>query len=1186
MGDDNNTHGFTQDDNGVWPDSGNTPTNSTGDPGKDFDGLTWKQIEAAILGGGSMAPGQDQADQAYSNVNWQSLQAAAGVFQTTQMSLSVVAEAIQKQTEALAGEDGPWKGTAATNFKGMMNDMAAKFSGLVHQITDGSSGGRNIPNQLANSAAYLQWAQNTLRYIDSYYAQQVIARGKVLNDGRAYISQFPDAVEMMTNDMRQVGNQLSGKYHSFSVAGYTAPPPATPPPGADVPPPPPPPEAPPPPDIPPPADAPPPPAIPPPPGGDTGGGGGGDVPPPELPPPPGDTGGGGGGGTPPPLSSAEIPPPPGGDPGLGGDGGATPPPFQSLAAVPPPPGGSDGPGGLGDVTPPSLDGPPGDVGAGGGALPPLTSPNLTPPPSGAGGKDDPKAGGLGDIKAPALDGPPGDTGAGGLGDIKPPSFGSAPGDVGAGGGAGGVNGLNGLGDLKSPALGSPPGAGGLNGLGANALNPADVPSSLQDPKAGGGFTSPMGGGMPMMPPGGMGGGMNPAGSERPDSAGLLGGVDKPWTSNLPDGLGDPSALTDAPALKSASWSAPPGDVGGAGGVGDVGAGSVDPGGIKGLDPSQLQGPGDLSSSSNGGQQQGVPGAGMPMMPPGGMGGGMNPPGAERPDSAGLLGGVDAPWDSALPDGLGDPSSFGETPALESASWSAPPGDVGGAGDVGGGSVDPGGIKGLDPSQLHAPGGLSSSNGGQQATPGAGMPMMPPGGMGGGMNPTAAERPDSAGLLGGVDAPWTADVPDGLGDPSSFGETPALQSASWSAPPGDVGAGSDAAGPGGVNGLDANQLQAPGEQSSNGGQQAIPGAGMPMTPPGGMGGGMNSPTADRPDSAGLLGGIDAPWTSDAPSGVGDPSSVGEPPALGAASWSAPVPGSPVTPLGGVGEAPSAGTPVTPANGIGETPALGAASWSSPAAGMPVTPPGGVGGGVPTDGERPDSAGLLGGVDSPWTPEATGHGDPVTAGAMPMMPPPMTPSDNGAAADRPDSAGLLGGDSTAWATAGTPGEPDAGAGTPRGWATAVPVSGWGAVPVEKSTKDDDVRVEVVRPVDTNEDTSAWDVGTAEFLPGLLPFAPPAEEEQDVGTDLVERSDEPWRPAEDEPRGTYQRIKVGDGEFIPDELPTCGDGPAVETEAEAPEPEPEEPEEEERTMADLLSQDDSAWGRSASRPSGVLE
>ncbi|WP_326948534.1 hypothetical protein OG439_06975 [Amycolatopsis sp. NBC_01307] len=1237
MGDDNNTHGFTQDDNGVWPDSSNTPTNSTGDPGKDFDGLTWKQIEAAILGGGSMAPGQDQADQAYGNVNWQSLQAAAGVFQTTQMSLAVVAEAVQKQVEALAGEDGPWKGTAATNFKGMMNDMASKFQGLVHQISDGSSGGRNIPNQLANSAAYLQWAQNTLRYIDSYYAQQVIARGKVLNDGRAYISQFPDAVEMMTNDMRQVGNQLSGKYHSFSVASYTAPPPATPPP-VDVPPPPPPPEAPPPPDIPPPADAPPPPAIPPPPGG-SGGGGGGDVPPPELPPPPGDTGGGGGGGTPPPLSSAEIPPPPGGDSGLGGDGGGTPPPFQNLAVAPPPGAGGDsgtggpgGPGDLGAINPPSLDGPPGDVGAGGGALPPLTSPNLTPPPSGAGGKDDQKAGGLGDIKPPALDSPPGDVGAGGLGDIKSPSFDSAPGDVGAGGGAGG---LNGLGDLKSPALGNPPGAGGLNGLGANALNPADVPSSLQDPKAGGGFTSPMGGGMPMMPPGGMGGGMNPAGSERPDSAGLLGGVDKPWTSSLPDGLGDPSALTDAPALKSASWSAPPGDVGGAGGVGDVGGaggvgdvggGALDPGGIKGLDPSQLQAPGDLSSS-NGGQQQGMPGSGMPMMPPGGMGGGMNPTGAERPDSAGLLGGVDAPWDSALPDGLGDPSSFGETPALESASWSAPPGDVGGAGgagDVGGlgaGVSDPGGIKGLDPSQLQAPGGLSSSNGGQQqGMPGSGMPMMPPGGMGGGMNPTGAERPDSAGLLGGVDAPWTADVPDGLGDPSSFGETPALQSASWSAPPSDVGGagdlgGADAVDPGGVKGLDASQLQAPGGLSSANSpqQQAFPGSGMPMMPPGGMGGGANPSGAERPDSAGLLGGIDAPWTPDAPTGVGDPTSVGETPALGAASWSSPAswaapstgdstpaaPGMPMTPPGGMGgganppgaERPdSAGllgsvdaawTPDTPSGtgdptSVGETPALGAASWSHPA------PPGGVGGGIPAAPR----------VDTPRTPEAPPAAGPGVP-AMPMMPPPMTPPDNGATAERPDSAGLLGGDSSAWATADTPGEPDPGAGTPRGWATAVPVSGWGTAPVGKSTSDDhddDVRISVVRPVESSEDTSAWDVGTAEFLPGLLPFgavAPAGESEVDVSTDIVERSDEPWRPAEDEPRETYRRIRVGDGEFIPDELPTCGDGPALGTEAEAPEPEPEEePEEEERTMADLLSQDDSAWGRPASRPSGVLE
>jgi hypothetical protein len=328
---------------------------------------------------------------------------------------------------------------------------------------------------------------------------------------------------------------------------------------------------------------------------------------------------------------------------------------------------------------------------------------------------------------------------------------------------------------------------------------------------------------------------------------------------------------------------------------------------------------------------------------------------------------------------------------------------------------------------------------------------------------------------------------------------------------------------------------------------MPGAGMPMMPPGGMGGGTNPQGAERPDSAGLLGGIDAPWTPDAPSGVGDPSSAGE------------------------------------------TPALGAASWSAPA--VPVTSPGGVGG-----GERLDSAGPLGGVDGPRTPGTAG--DPVTTAGTPAMPmlPPMAPPGTGTTADRPDSAGLLGGEASAWATGDTPGDPDPADGTPRGgWATAVPVSGWGTAPVGKSTSDDDdVRISVVRPVETTEDTSAWDVGTAEFLPGLLPFAPPAparESEVDVGTDLVERGDEPWRPADEdpgEPRGTYQRIRVGDGEFIPDELPTCGDGPVAETEAEAPEAEAAEGEEEEpeRTMADLLSQDDSAWGRPASRPSGVLE
>ncbi|MFB9925915.1 hypothetical protein ACFORO_12950 [Amycolatopsis halotolerans] len=1164
MADDNNTHGFTSDDNGVWPDTTQTGNqNSTGDPSKDFDGLTWKQIEAAILGGGSLSGGQDNRDKAYGNVNWQSLQDAAGVFQETQQNLAMVAQSIQDQTAALAGPDGPWKGDAATKFKDMMTALGNKFSDLADRIGDGG-GSNNVPNNLVNSAAYLKWAQDTIRYIDSYYASQVLAQGSKyhLSDGRAYISQFPEAVEMMTNDMRKVGGQLAQKYNTVHVnAGKTTPPPTPgggdgntpkPPPPPPTPPPPPPTPQPPPPVTqppPPPTSPPPPPVTQPPPA---------PKPPPVSPPP------GGGNGAPPPVNKATIPPPPNGVNGPGGPGGSNVPPPLKNALVSPPPGDLKGPGGNG--TPP-----------------PITAASIPPPPNGVGGNKSPnpqKPPGS-EVNPPSIPAPPGDSGS-----VKPPKVSPPPGDVSGGNNLKspsipappGASGNNMGGHVNPPSVPAPPGSSGGSGhvnpasippppgdsggnLANNALNPAHLPPGLSNPP---GNQNPGGSGIPMMPPGGMGGGggLNPPSAERPDSSGLLGNIKKPWISPPPDGIGNPDSHGETPPLSSAKWAPPPGASGGTGdgasGNSVGGPGDSGPGAIKGLGESELP-----KVPNPVGNHEQVPGGGTPpMMPPGGMGGGsgMNTPAAERPDSSGLLGSIKKPWISPPPDGIGNPDAHGDTPPLHSAKWAPPPGASGGTGDGAssngvGEPVGPG-VKGLGESDLpKLPDPVANHE--QQQLPASGTPpMVPPGGMGGGsgMNTPAAERPDSSGLLGNVQEPWLSAPPDGIGNPDAHGDTPPLHSAKWAPPPGanggtgDGASGNGVGGPGsepidpGMKGRGESDLPKLPDPVANHEQQQLPASGTPpMVPPGGMGGGsgMNTPAAERPDSSGLLGNVQEPWTADLPGGVGDPSTSGE------------------------------------------TPPNESAGWAPPAPGMPMVPPGNTGNGTPA--ERPDSAGLLGDVQQPWTastpagignPSAQGQTPPstsagwATGAGIPIVPP---VSNGTSTPERPESAGLLTEVQEPWVPSSTV---DAPANT-----------GWAAT----SNDNDLVRIAVVQPLD-HEDTSAWDVGTAEFLPALLPVATAADERQEeIATDFLQRTDEPWRPnqADEEPAlGTYQRVRGGPAEVVPDELPTCGDSPEPE-EPEADTAEEETEEEEERTMADLLRQDDAAWGKPARRSSpGVLE
>jgi hypothetical protein len=421
-----------------------------------------------------------------------------------------------------------------------------------------------------------------------------------------------------------------------------------------------------------------------------------------------------------------------------------------------------------------------------------------------------------------------------------------------------------------------------------------------------------------------------------------------------------------------------------------------------------------------------------------------------------------------------------------------------------------------------------------------------GGAGAGAN-SGSERPDSAGLLSEVSQPSAGGPPPaGVSDPRVLADTPQVNPASWVAPAaGDAGT----AGTANSNhipgfGTLGNQPPVPGthtESASTGNPPpaGFPG-GMPTMPPGGAGAGTAGSGTARPDSAGPLSGVSRPLANGA----------AQPP-VKTASWAilpavppAAVPPAELSELGG--PAATSADPVPPAETAAPAPAQPRWGLADPVAA------------TSTPAAVPESL-----VAPPQTTETLAHHKDRAFG------PGLGASPEGAVS--PDAV----------------------------------IGGHGAEPSSFPSQDHDsiLRVAVVRPTESVEDISAWDVGTAEFLPGLLPtsgWAANETPEEEFVLDLVGRSNEPWNRGDDyelEPMSaemaTYRRRKQGEGEFISDgEWPMCsGEDAPPESEVSDEDVDGEDEdedgeEEEERSMADFLSQDNSAWGRAVSKPSGVLE
>lgn len=586
---------------------------STGTAGEtNWSSYDWKDIYAAFHGAAAADPSNlDVAAEMRRIADPQSLRNAALYLHRVQGTMVMVAKSIADQADALAGENGVWKGEAAKAFHNMMIEFSRRVDQQARTIGGDRAGVGNVPNQLWNNGEQLAWAQRELYRINIFYANEAQEAGAPVMDGnRVRISARPEIKAMMDQSMRKVASAVAGQY---VITVNTVELPylddlQSPPPGGE--------------------------------GGDNDMGDFSledpfkDWKPPDMDNPFEDW-------KPPELDDpfSDWDPPSIDDPFSDWkppDFDSAPPPdvpVDQMALNDPPPGSdlSELPPGS-DVSelPPGSDLrelPPGsDV----SELPPGSDVSELPP-----GGELPPGSDLGEL--PPGSGLPG-------GSNVPPFVGAPLPGLGLGQGQNNPN-------LPSRLTGNAPPNGADLGEGLPGLEPPDQfpveapPGSSNLPggsqpsdwateggPGGAGAADNRGAGVPpMFPPpmGGMGEGANDSGG-RSDASGLLGDEVEPWTGSAPPGSGDPSGF-ETPVSNPEEWAS-----------------------------------NDVSRGAGDGLGGGMPMMPPPMMPP--MGGGPGDSDAGRSDASGLLGDEVDAWSGAeVP--VGDPSGV-NAPPVDPEEWAS------------------------------------------------------------------------------------------------------------------------------------------------------------------------------------------------------------------------------------------------------------------------------------------------------------------------------------------------------------------------------------------------------------------------------------------------------------------------------------------------------------------------------------
>ncbi|MCZ1007831.1 hypothetical protein O1L68_14965 [Streptomyces lydicus] len=178
----------------------------------DYSEWGWKAVVKHVTGHDPDHPENDGSAKFIADP--QSIQDAADTFWYAEQVIQRAADSISEQAQALAGENGPWKGPAAQALNRVMGTLSKQVKDLGDTLSGGITGDYNIPQQLANNAAHLREAGQKIADIDFFYAKQALAQDPslMMDNGSVHIGAKPELVSMMTQDMQQVVKSLSSHY--------------------------------------------------------------------------------------------------------------------------------------------------------------------------------------------------------------------------------------------------------------------------------------------------------------------------------------------------------------------------------------------------------------------------------------------------------------------------------------------------------------------------------------------------------------------------------------------------------------------------------------------------------------------------------------------------------------------------------------------------------------------------------------------------------------------------------------------------------------------------------------------------------------------------------------------------------------------------------------------------------------